>query len=56
MGRADFCPKAEPPPQTIRGNRQKEHRHVETTVGSDGHFEIGQPWSDQRHLDCFRYS
>ena len=26
------------------------------TVSSDSHLEIGHRWSDQRHLDCFRYS
>ena len=27
-----------------------------STVSSDSHLEIGHQWSDQRHLDCFRYS
>ena len=27
-----------------------------STVSSDSHLQIGHQWSDQRHLDCFRYS
>ena len=27
-----------------------------STVGSDSHLEIGHWWSDERHLDCFKYS
>ena len=30
--------------------------HAETIVSSDRHLEIGHRWSDQHHLDCFRYS
>ena len=29
---------------------------AETAVSSDWHLEIGRWWSDQRHLECFRYS
>ena len=29
---------------------------AETAVSSDGHLEVGHQWSDQHHLDCFRYS
>ena len=29
---------------------------AETAVWSDGHHEIGDQWSDQYHLDCFKYS
>ena len=28
----------------------------DSTVGSDGHLEIGHWCSDQRHLGCFKYS
>ena len=27
-----------------------------STVSSDRHLEIGHRWSDQRHLDCFKYN
>ena len=27
-----------------------------STVSSDRHLQIGHQWSDQLHLDCFRYS
>ena len=26
------------------------------TVSSDSHLQIGYRYTDQRHLDCFRYS
>ena len=30
--------------------------HAEIAVSSDSHLEIGHWWSDQHHLDCFKYS
>ena len=30
--------------------------HSETAVSSASHLEIGHGWSDQHHLDCFKYS
>ena len=27
-----------------------------STVSSDSHLEFGHQWSDERHLDCGRYS
>ena len=30
--------------------------HAERAVSSDSHLEINHQWSDQHHLDCFRYS
>ena len=28
----------------------------DSAVSSDGHLETGHRWSDQHHLDCFKYS
>ena len=30
--------------------------HAEIAVSSDSHLQIGHGWSDQHHLDCFKYS
>ena len=55
----DTCPKADCPPDN-QGTRAFIDREGATcrnnTVSSDSHLEIGHQWSDQRHLDCFRYS
>lgn len=29
---------------------------VETVVSCDSHLKIGPRWSDQHHLNCFKYS
>ena len=36
--------------------KQSEVTDRNSTVCSDGHLKIGRQWSDQRHLDGFRYS
>ena len=54
-----------PPAQTSRGlgvgesiNRVRGGGlHAETAQSSlNSHLQIGHQWSDQHHLDCFRYS
>ena len=30
--------------------------YINSTVSSDCHLEIGPEWSDQHHIDCFKYS
>ena len=58
-GGVDSCPKADCP-LTIGGKSFYRRREGATcrnsTVSSDSHLELGHWWSDQRHLDCFRYS
>ena len=62
-------PPTAPPPHLIGApdwlltiRRQSFYRQREgatcrnSTVSSDSHLEIGHRWSDQGHLDCFRYS
>ena len=48
------------PPTNNQGARAFIDRgrglNAETIVSSDSILEIGHQWSDQGHLDCFRYS
>ena len=60
-GRAYTGPKASSPPhpQLVRKSfcRLREGATCRnSTVSSDSHLEIGHQWSDQCHLDCFKYS
>ena len=60
-GRVDGCPKADSPhPRQSVGKSFYRQREGPTcrnnAVSSDSHLEIGHRLSDQRHLDCFRYS
>ena len=67
-GWADICPKAN---STHTHTHTPSHRQSvgwsfyrpregatcrKSTVNSDSHLEIGHRWSDQRHLDCFKYT
>ena len=60
VGRADVCPEANSSPTDNQWARAfigcGKGLHAEITVISDSHLEIGRPWSDQHHLDCFEYS
>ena len=53
------CPKANSPTdnQWARTFINKERGiYVETTQSAYSHLEMDHLWSDQRHLDCFKYS
>ena len=58
-GRVDACAKTDSP----HYNRGQELLQTEggptcknSTISSDNHLEIGHRWSDQHHLECFKYS
>ena len=57
----DSCPKTDSPhlwqPVNKSFYRWKEGATCRnSTVSSDSHLAIGRQWSDQHHLDCFKYS
>ena len=62
--RADACPKADYPSPIALTNRSQElsqregrsYMQKQHTFSTDSHLELGHWWSDQHHLDCFRYS
>lgn len=60
--RVDSCPSPAPPPNTSTGNlwarglRGTTYRNSIVIFSPHSHLQIGQQWSDQRHLGCFRYS
>ena len=64
MERADICPKADSFHCDRRavavidriGGGWGWRLHVETAVSSDNHLETDHWWSDQHHLDYFRYN
>ena len=62
-GRADSCPKVDSLPRPCHPHWQPVDKGFYTQReratyrnSSDSHPEICQQWSDQRHLDCFKYS
>ena len=59
--RAYTSPKANSPPHPQLVGKsfyrlREEATCRNSTVSSDSHLEIGHQWSDQYHLDCFKYS
>ena len=56
-GSVDVCPKANCQAGGESFYKLREGATCRNnTVSSDSHLQIGYRYTDQRHLDCFRYS
>ena len=57
-GKEDSCPKAGSPPLTIGGKSfyRRRERAETAQAALTGILKLVMQWSDQWHLDCFKYS